>query len=56
MRALFHGAIAEIQKMTGYSRRTISEALNNDTTGRKAERVRRLYNMKYERIFKLDSK
>ena len=35
MNALFHGSIAKIQKMTGYSRTTISEALNHDTTGKK---------------------
>ena len=53
MNALFHGSIAKIQKMTGYSRTTISEALNHDTTGRKAERVRKLYNMNFAPIFKI---
>lgn len=52
MVALMYGSIAEIQKMTGYSRTTISGALNNGTVGRKAERVRRIYNAKYEPIFK----
>lgn len=51
MNALFHGSIAEIQKITGFSRTTISNALNNDTTGKKAERVRQLYNCKYEHKF-----
>ena len=53
MNALFHGSIAKLQKMTGYSRTTISEALNHDTTGRKAERVRKLYNMNFAPIFKI---
>ena len=53
MNALFHGAIAKIQKMTGYSRSTISNALNYGTTGRKAERVRKLYNMNFAPIFKI---
>ena len=51
MNALFYGAIAEIKKMTGYSRSTISDALNNNTTGKKAARVREIYNKKYQRIF-----
>ena len=54
MVALMYGSIAEIQKMTGYSRTTISEALNNGTAGKKAERVRRIYNAKYEPIFKAE--
>ena len=53
MNALFHGSIAKIQKMTGYSRTTISNALNNGTTGRKAERARKLYNMNFAPIFKI---
>ena len=51
MNALFYGAIAEIKKMTGYSRSTISDALNNNTTGKMAARVREIYNKKYQRIF-----
>ena len=53
MNALFFGAIAQIQKKTGYSRATISNALNYGTTGKKAERVRKIYNMDYEPIFKI---
>ena len=53
MNALFHGSIAKIHKMTCYSRTTISEALNHDTAGRKAERVRKLYNMNFAPIFKI---
>lgn len=53
MRALFHGSIAKIQKMTGFSRTTISEALNHDTTGKKADKVRLIYNMNFEPIFKV---
>ena len=55
MNALFHGSIAKIQKMTGYSRSTISNALNYGTTGRKAERVRKLYNMNFAPIFKVNN-
>ncbi len=51
MNALFYGAIAEIKKMTGYSRSTISDALNNNTTGKKAAKVREIYNKKYQHIF-----
>jgi len=53
MNALFFGAIAQIQKKTGYSRATISNALNYGTTGKKAERVRKIYNMDYAPIFKI---
>lgn len=53
MNALFFGAIAKIQKKTGYSRATISNALNYGTTGKKAERVRKIYNMDYAPIFKI---
>lgn len=56
MKALFYGSIAKIQKLTGYSRTTITNALNHNTTGRKAERVRKIYNMNFERIFDMPSK
>lgn len=47
MVALVHGSIAKIQELTGYSRATISGALHNNTRGRKAEQVRRLYDLYY---------
>ena len=55
MKALFHGSIAKLQKMTGYSRTTISNALQHDSSGRKAEKVRRLYNMNFEPIFRVNN-
>lgn len=53
MVALVHGSIAKIQKMTGYSRATISGALHNNTRSRKAEQVRRLYNLYFEKKFSI---
>lgn len=53
MVALVHGSIAKIQKMTGYSRATISGALNYNNRGRKAEQVRRLYNLYFEKKFSI---
>lgn len=53
MVALVHGSIAKIQKMTGYSRATISGALNYNKRGKKAEEVRRLYNIYFERKFSI---
>lgn len=53
MVALVHGSIAKIQKMTGYSRATISGALNYNKRGRKAEQVRRLYNLHFEKKFSI---
>lgn len=53
MIALVHGSIAKIQKMTGYSRGTISTALNHNASGWKAEQVRRLYNLHFENKFEV---
>lgn len=55
MKAVFHGSVTKIQKMTGYSRTTITNALQHDSTGKKADRVRRIYNMNFEPIFKVNN-
>lgn len=41
------GYIAELVKLTGYHRDTVSDALHKNSKGRKAERVRMLYQAKY---------
>lgn len=53
MKAVFHGSVTKIQKMTGFSRTTITNALQHDTTGKKADKVRRIYNTHFEPIFKV---
>ena len=42
-----HGLIAEMTKITGYSRPTITNALRHNSRGTKAEKVRELYVKNY---------
>ena len=42
-----HGLIAELARLTGFSRITVRTALRNGAKGLKAEKVRQLYKQKY---------
>jgi hypothetical protein len=42
-----HGYISEIQKLTGYDRKTITCALRHNSKGIKAEKVREIFRKKY---------
>lgn len=42
-----HGCIAEIHRITGFSRTTIYRALRQNTQGAKSEKVRQIFRKKY---------
>jgi hypothetical protein len=42
-----HGWLSELAKLAGCTRTTVRTAIYENAQGRKADRVRRLYRMKY---------
>ena len=42
-----HGWITELAKLAGCTRQTVAKAIFDEAPGRKADRVRCLYNAKY---------
>lgn len=42
-----YGCMKEIQRLTGYDRKTITTALRHNARGVKAERVREIFRAKY---------
>jgi hypothetical protein len=43
-----HGWLSELAKLAGCTRTTVYTAMYKNASGKKADRVRRMYRMKYE--------